>query len=61
MTYILLLNDSEYIPVQYITKNTFLKWKVLSDRRTLVETFYDNDSAEIKRDSLLSNKKQTTY
>ncbi len=43
------------------TKNTFLKWKVLSDRRTLVETFYDNDSAEIKRDSLLSNKKVTTY
>lgn len=60
MTYILLLNDSEYIPVQYITKNTFLKWKVLSDRRTLVETFYDNDSAEIERFTI-SNKKEITY
>ena len=60
MTYIKLLNDSEYIPVQYITKKTFLKWKVLSDRTTLVETFYDNDSAEIERFTI-SNKKQTTY
>jgi hypothetical protein len=42
------------------TKNTFLKWKVLSDRRTLVETFYDNDSAEIERFTI-SNKKETTY
>lgn len=33
---------------------------VLSDRRTLVETFYDNDITEIKRDSLLSNEKETT-
>ena len=60
MTYIKLLNDSEYIPVQYITKKTFLKWKVLSDRTTLVETFYDNDSAEIER-FIISNKKEITY
>ncbi|HKG87275.1 MAG TPA: hypothetical protein VKA95_03025 [Nitrososphaeraceae archaeon] len=33
---------------------------VLSDRIILLETFYDNDSREIKRDSLSHNKKETT-
>jgi hypothetical protein len=54
----LLLNDFEYIPVQYKNKKISQSGKVLFDRRAPVEIFYDNDSAEIKRNSLLSNKKR---
>jgi hypothetical protein len=43
------------------TKRFSQSGKVLFDRRAPVEIFYDNDSAEIKRNSLLSNKKETTY
>jgi hypothetical protein len=46
---------------QFSTKTKKISSRyVLSDRRTLVETFYDNDITEIKRDSLLSNEKETT-